>query len=260
MYILFKEIAGVNSVIEGNAKLWRYMDFTKLVSLLATQSIYLRRSDEFKDVFEGVLFGYGVENAREDIEAMFSEAGCSERFIQTRLEEAEELANDVIERAERNRKNVFINCWHLNEYESAAMWDLYLKSNEGIAIQTTFDKIKQSLNVCKEEIFIGKVKYIDHTKQKNLTESYLEPFFTKRISFKHEQEVRLVYALTPYHEEYDENSDVKGKGIQVSLTDLIERVYVSPDADSWFVDVVKVVLEKFDIDAEVVHSDLYTIK
>lgn len=257
---MFKEIAGVNSDIEGSAKLWRYMDFTKLVSLLANQSIYLRRSDEFKDVFEGVLFGYGVENAREDIEAMFSEAGCSERFIQNQLEKAEEVANDVIERAERNRKNVFINCWHLNEYESAAMWDLYLKSNEGIAIQTTFDKIKRSLNVCKEEVFIGKVKYIDHTKHKNLIESYLEPFFTKRISFKHEQEVRLVYALTPHHEEYVENPVEIGKNIQVNLADLIERVYVSPDADPWFVDIVKVVLGKFNINVEVIHSDLYKIK
>ncbi|HDX9701795.1 TPA: DUF2971 domain-containing protein [Bacillus thuringiensis] len=256
---MFKEIIGVNSDIEGNAKLWRYMDFTKLVSLVADQSIYLRRSDEFTDVFEGVLFGYGVENAREDIEAMFSEAGCSERFIQKQLEKAEEVANDVIERAERNRKNVFINCWHLNEYESAAMWGLYLKSNEGIAIQTTFDKIKRSLNVCKEDVFIGKVKYIDHTKHKNLIESYLEPFFTKRISFKHEQEVRLVYALTPHHEEYVENSEEIGKNIQVNLADLIERVYVSPDAAPWFVDVVKVVLEKFNIDAEVIHSKLYEL-
>ncbi|TPV39577.1 DUF2971 domain-containing protein [Bacillus dicomae] len=257
---MFKEIEGVNSNIEGKAKLWRYMDFTKLVSMLSTQSIYLCRSDEFKDVFEGVLFGYEVENAREDIEKMCSELGLSEEFMYSKLGGAEKLVDFAKNLAEHNRKNVFINCWHLNEYESAAMWDLYLKSNEGIAIQTTFDKVKKSLNVCEEDIYIGEVQYLDHTKQKNLNISYLEPFFTKRISFKHEQEVRLVYALTPHHEEYVENSDVKGKSIQVDLTDLIERVYVSPDAASWFVDVVKVTLEKFNIDAEVVHSDLYKIK
>ncbi|QUW39900.1 DUF2971 domain-containing protein [Bacillus cereus] len=257
---MFKKIVGVNSDIKGDAKLWRYMDFTQLVSLISTESIYLRRSDKFKDVFEGVLFNYGVQNAREDMETMFSEAGCSERFINAQLENAEKLANSVMERAEKNRKNVFVNCWHSNEYESAAMWDLYLKSNEGIAIQTTFDRLKQSLNVCKEDIFIGEVNYIDHTKQKNLVESYLEPFFTKRISFKHEQEVRLVYALTPHHEEYVENPVEKGKYIQVSLTDLIERIYVSPDAEPWFVDVVKVVLKKFNIDVKVIHSDLYKIK
>ncbi len=51
-----------------------------------------------------------------------------------------------------------------------------------------------------------------------------------------------------------------GRNVKVDLSNLIERVYVSPDADPWFVDVVKVVLEKFDIDAEVVHSELYEIK
>ncbi|MCQ6523999.1 DUF2971 domain-containing protein [Bacillus paranthracis] len=257
---MFKEIEGVNSNIEGNAKLWRYMDFTKLVSLVSTQSIYLCRSDEFKDVFEGALFGYGVEKAREDIEKMYSGLGVSEGFMNSQLDKVDKLVDFTNNLAENNRKNVFINCWHLNEYESAAMWDLYLKSNEGIAIQTTFDKIKQSLNVCEEDIYIGEVEYLDHTKQKNLSISYLELFFTKRISFKHEQEVRLVYALTPFHEEYEEHSDVKGKSIQVDLTHLIERVYVSPDAAPWFVDVVKVILEKFNIDAEVIHSELYKVK
>ncbi|EOO12804.1 DUF2971 domain-containing protein [Bacillus cereus] len=257
---MFKEIVGVNSNIEGNAKLWRYMDFTKLVSLLSTQSIYLCRSDEFKDVFEGALFGYGVENAREEIEKMCSGLGFSEGFTHSQLGKAEKLVDLAKKLAENNRKNVFINCWHLNEYESAAMWDLYLKSNEGIAIQTTFDKVKESLNVCEEDIYIGEVQYLDHTKQKNLNKSYLELFFTKRISFKHEQEVRLVYALTPFHEEYDENSNVKGKSIQVDLTHLIERVYVSPDAAPWFVDVVKVILKKFNIHAEVIHSELYKVK
>ncbi|MGR6012307.1 hypothetical protein ACT7CV_15295 [Bacillus paranthracis] len=101
---MFKEIVGVNSDIKGDAKLWRYMDFSQLVSLISTESIYLRRSDKFKDVFEGVLFNYGVQNAREDIEAMFSETGCSERFIHAQLENAEKVANSVMERAKKNRK------------------------------------------------------------------------------------------------------------------------------------------------------------
>ncbi|WP_274606758.1 MULTISPECIES: hypothetical protein [unclassified Bacillus (in: firmicutes)] len=29
---MFKKIAGVNSDIEGNAKLWRYMDITPMLS------------------------------------------------------------------------------------------------------------------------------------------------------------------------------------------------------------------------------------
>ncbi|MGS0534385.1 hypothetical protein ACU80C_31965 (plasmid) [Bacillus mycoides] len=58
-----------------------------------------------------------------------------------------------------------MNCWNLNEYEPAAMWNLYLKSSEGVAIQTTFDKIKKSLEACEEGIIVGKVDYIDHIKE-----------------------------------------------------------------------------------------------
>ena len=38
---------------EPGAVLWRYMDFTKFVSLLDTQSLYLARADQLSDPFEG---------------------------------------------------------------------------------------------------------------------------------------------------------------------------------------------------------------
>ncbi|GEM_PF-5423954 len=94
------------------------------------------------------------------------------------LGKAEEFTKQTYDFSEHERKTKFINCWHLNDFESAAMWDFYLKSNEGIAIQTTFDRFKRSLNRSKEEIYMGKVK----------------PFFTKRISFSHENDVRLLYS------------------------------------------------------------------
>jgi len=42
-----------------------------------------------------------------------------------------------------NIKNSFISCWHYNLTESGAMWRLYLKSNEGIAIRTTTKNFKK---------------------------------------------------------------------------------------------------------------------
>ena len=38
-----------------------------------------------------------------------------------------------------------INCWHMNDHESAAMWKLYLKSNEGIAVQSTYETLRDSI-------------------------------------------------------------------------------------------------------------------
>ena len=48
-------------------------------------------------------------------------------------------------RRKKNREEFAINCWHLNDHESAAMWKLYLKSNEGIVIQSTFTNLNTVL-------------------------------------------------------------------------------------------------------------------
>lgn len=107
---------------------------------------------------------------------------------------------------------------------------------------------------------MGKVDCIDHIKEYNYRESMIYQYFTKRLSFKHEEEVRLVYSETANNKDLSsEYKYILGRNIDVDISNLIERVYVSPDADPWFVDVVKVVLEKFNIDAEVIHSKLYEL-
>ncbi|EJP83496.1 MULTISPECIES: DUF2971 domain-containing protein [Bacillus cereus group] len=259
---MFVENEDINSDINNDAKLWRYMDFTKLVSLLSTSTLYFPRSDQFKDVFEGKIYGYGEEDALITIEQLIDSTNTSENFKRHSRSIVEHVVKSVYDRSEKDKKNVFVNCWHLNEYESAAMWDLYLKNEEGIAIQTTFNSIKKSLDACKEEIFIGKVKYVDPAKYKNLNNSFIEPFFTKRMSFSHEKEVRLIYApvIDVYDDEQCPDESIIGKNIRMNLDELIEKVYVSPDAAPWFVEVVRVVLEKFDVNAEIVHSDLYKIR
>ncbi|PEO80839.1 DUF2971 domain-containing protein [Bacillus toyonensis] len=259
---MFAENEGMNSDIKDDAKLWRYMDFTKLVSLLSTSTLYFPRSDKFKDVFEGMIYGYGKEDTSNTIEELLESTDSSENFKKHSRSIVDQVVKSVYDRSERDKKRVFINCWHLNEYESAAMWDLYLKNEEGIAIQTTFNRIKKSLSACEEEIFIGKVKYVDPAKYKNLNNSFIEPFFTKRMSFSHEKEVRLVYApaIDVYDDEQYWDESLVGKNIRMNLGELIEKVYVSPDAAPWFVEVVRVVLEKFDMNAEIIHSDLYKIK
>lgn len=258
----------VNSNIEEDAKLWRYMDFAKLVSLLSNESLYLCRSDKFRDVFEGRLFG--LENVKKVIEnqnlimdnSYFlgndDLGGCRSLVFGS----YDDYSKVKLETAEFIRKNVFVNCWHLNEEQSAAMWDLYVKSGEGIAVQTTFGRVKRSLNCCGKDIYIGKVGYIDHLKEENYIGDKILPFFTKRLSFKHEEEVRVVYSALDEKGFWDDATkyeDMHGINLKVDLNELIESIYISPDAPPWFASVVEVILEKFNIDAKVIHSKLYEL-
>ncbi len=134
-----------------DVKVWRCMDFTKFVSLLDSQCLYFTRVDKFNDPFEGSWPQFNVlarqcipegipENARDSyLKAMTNMGEINRQWLKFHA----------------------INCWHMNEHESAAMWKLYLKSDEGIAIQSTYKKLKDSL-IDEERIFLSIVNYIDY--------------------------------------------------------------------------------------------------
>jgi hypothetical protein len=58
-----------------------------------------------------------------------------------------------------------ISCWHMNEQESAAMWSLYLRSNEGVCIQSTYRRLRSSLPRC---VRIGEVNYLNYDNERFL--------------------------------------------------------------------------------------------
>jgi len=94
-----------------NIKIWRYMDFTKLVSLIDTRQLYFTRSDKFDDRFEGSLPRRNVE-ARKIIP----------NYIPDELKYVyENLMNSSIDINKNWKRYMAVNCWHANEYESAAM-------------------------------------------------------------------------------------------------------------------------------------------
>jgi len=136
---------------DETVKVWKYMDFTKLVSLIDSRRLHFTRVDKFDDPFEGSWPRINV-HARHDIPDDLP------------LENSEAFARAMKRLGEINRqwpKHVAINCWHMNEHESAAMWKLYLKSNEGIAVQSRYNKLRDSI-IDDETVNLGKVKYLDY--------------------------------------------------------------------------------------------------
>ncbi|MFO7559237.1 MAG: hypothetical protein R6X10_10445 [Desulfobacterales bacterium] len=219
-------------------KVWRYMDFTKFVSLIESQRLYFTRADRFKDPFEGSWPKVNVA-MREIVPEGIPPDGHDAYLKATR---------DLGGHFKNSRRFMAINCWCMNEYESAAMWKLYLKSDEGIAIQSTYAKLKQSL-IDDERIYLGKVKYIDYDKEYIGGGNVLNPFVHKRKSFEHEQEIRVIVSKWPTRIE-------KSLQIKVDIETLIERIYVAPSASDWFADLVEAVISRYGYNFEVVHSRL----
>lgn len=52
-------------------------------------------------------------------------------------EEERAVGRANVEAFRRARDLMYVSSWHMNEHESTAMWRLYLKSDEGLAIRTT---------------------------------------------------------------------------------------------------------------------------
>ncbi|ASF47800.1 hypothetical protein [Methylovulum psychrotolerans] len=241
---------------DENEKVWRYMDFTKFISLLESSALYFTRADKFEDPFEGC---YPKEEILA-VEEMLDVDKSSRTEEQRRLE-----MEFFCDKSQRRKKYVFINCWHLNNHESAAMWKLYLKSNEGIAIQSTYQKLKNAF-ISDQRIYLGHVKYIDYEteyfdRRKHPSANLLRPFIYKRKSFGHEKEVRAIIekldGYTVNENPHEQKNTIHGLQAAINLDVLIEKIYVAPNAEPWFLEIVKSIIRRYDKHYEVMQSDLY---
>jgi len=247
----------------GDVKIWRYMDFTKLMSLLDSYSHYFARPDRFNDPFEG---SWPVKNKitidrlmkkHEDMDTLWAD----EYFKKSG-------SFQYISKNEFS-KQIAISCWHMNEFESAAMWKLYTKSNESIAIQTTYSKLRLSL-WDQTPLEIGLVLYIDYENDE-IEHTLFSPFMHKRKSFEHEQEVRAIVTirstLGPMEEVRKYDKDCKNKkftiqGVEIpiaadyTMEKLIDKIHINPEAPDWVLDLVGRVVKKYNFEIEVVRSDL----
>lgn len=218
-------------------RIWRYMDFTKFVYTLDKACLYFTHVDLLGDPYEG----------------SYSRANTWIRKLAYSKSNETIPLEKVIETMRETRKHIFVNCWHMNEGESAAMWKLYAKTNEAICIQSSYERLKKNLPTFAN---IGMVNYIDYDKEWVPEDNIYNPFLFKRQSFQHEREIRaIIYSKDPCVPS-DLLVDKNGLPIQLDINYLIDKIYVSPEAPDWFYKLVKNVSIKYGINKKVLKSSL----
>ena len=129
------------------------------------------------------------------------------------------------------------------------MWSLYTKDQScAIAIKTTYDRLYNAIGK-NPLIEIGKVNYIDYT------ETFVEiraPFWFKRKSFQHENEVRAI--LTDY-----DKKDLNGLYVQVYLDKLIQSVHISPSCPSWIAGLIVDICNKYNVSVPIKKSSMSSL-
>ena len=209
---------------------WKYLDLSKFLDLLLSQKLFMSRSDKFEDQYEGT-------------------------FSEPTFEEIKKLATDnpeFLNYYKTHREKVAISSWHINEYESFAMWQIFTQNSEGLAIQSTIGRLRKALDP-EQNInqYIGEVNYIDYKKEYIPFDDMFFPFLFKRKSFQYEREVRIISDIS--------ESKIKindGLKINVDIDQLIEKIYIHPKSENWYKKLVIQLVSELGFNFEIEKSDL----
>lgn len=227
---------------DSDILIWRYMDIPRLIALLTGEALWFGRADHQRDRHEGAL-GPASFNAWR---TAFTSAGLSESDAKNYEQHRAYVADKI-------SRTMFLNCWHMSDYESAAMWGMYVANGQGVAIRSTYSRLSESLTG-PEPIFIGMVNYVDPRVEVVPQGNVLWPYLHKRRSFSYEQELR---AICWKGREMHSSTSPLGFNIAVDVDRLIDAVFVAPGQPAWFHSVVTTVVQKLGHTGVSVHqSDL----
>jgi hypothetical protein len=217
-------------VPDESVTIWRYVDFAKFVDLLETRCLFFARVDKLGDDFEG---------------------SCPKANLRYRLKEHRK----VIGGANIEADDISAFYKRLREF-TAAMWTLYLKSNEGIALRSSYRRLRDSFIDQKACRMIYRVHYIDYDKD-TMSINLLAPFLHKRKSFEHESELRAIIQELPT-ERFKGSRRPFDTGIRVpiNLDVLIDKIHVAPQTPDWQFNLVKSLVRKYGLQKEVIRSIL----
>ncbi|QKJ64658.1 DUF2971 domain-containing protein [Flavobacterium sp. M31R6] len=215
---------------DSDTIVWKYLDLSKFLDLLLSQKLFMSRSDKFEDQYEGT-------------------------FSEPTFEEIKKLSinnPDFLNYYKTHREKVAISSWHINEYESFAMWQIFTQNSEGLAIQSTVKRLQDALVPEKNyKQYIGEVNYIDYKKEYIPFDDLFFPFLFKRKSFQYEREVRIITDVTENTVKLND-----GLKINVDITQLIEKIYIHPKSENWYKNLVIQLVKQLGFDFEIEKSDL----
>ena len=240
-----------------DAPVWRYIDVAKYLSMLQSRALFFSRLDRLGDPFEGSLPRANIESDAAAMEEMFrSVPTLSDDEKRRRLVSIRE-SSGLLGRA--MTRWCAVNCWHINGHESAAMWETYARAGAGVAVRSTFDRLRRSFDQSPTTVYLGTVEYIDYAADFIPPGNLFSRVLRKRKSFEHERELRAVVCQMGGSDQgldFDYSPWEIGLNIEIDLQVLVERVHVSPTAPAWFAAVIRDATSRYGFDWDVTQSGL----
>ncbi len=224
---------------------WRYMDLTKLISIVLRDQLTLSRLDTLPDKFEGLHGRHFERRFREEMTANLTDSATSGLELQTTDEAAANIARHAIEFAQQIRRISYVSCWRMGANESEAMWRIYGSAPSSVAIMLPYQRLRDSLD--DASLFIGMINYFDYERDLAPGSNLYGPIMSKRHEFDFEKEVRIARARV---ELYNSNGPdplatlPKVETIPWDTAGTIERIVVSPYTPRWQSDTIREIVQR----------------
>jgi hypothetical protein len=193
-----------------DTRLWRYMKLNSFLELLSGHLIQTR-IDVLNDAAEGA---YGYKHIR----FRNGESGKPEEIIR------------------RARTRVAATYWfEFEERESSGMWNIYGRSGESVAIETSVGALRDLLSR-EGQVRIERMRY---EPMHGEIDDIATLFFHKRREYKEEREIRSVQVF-----DRPLNDPIIDQRLSLDdLNSLVRRIILAPDSRQTFIEAVKHVVE-----------------
>jgi hypothetical protein len=246
---------------------WRYMPFSKYISLLTYQALWFSKLKILEDKFEGMM----PPPTKKSMQSKFDDW---KKVIPPNLHcQLDQMAP---RNEQDSRELLVVSCWFLDESESERMWNEYGGGSESVAIRSTIGKLISAIAPhYEDETHIGRVKYVDfnsYSMDGYKANQGVKRAFIKDNKYQHESELRIVtknrkstFCVRPNGKLYTE-SDIQGKNmnnferpglyIAVNIPQLISEIIISPTAGEWLYLLISRISEMSKLNIPVSYSEL----
>jgi hypothetical protein len=237
--------------------IWRYMSLEKFLDLLEKKELHFARGDKFEDPFEGSFTV--VEKKRQEKLRDFT---CNRGNIPANEQES------TIE----GRASFLVSCWHKNNNEDMAMWQIYGgKNNPSVAIVSTVEFLTKSLleyTISEPDLIIGNVRYLKpeepHIPLKINSKALLwcdgVRLLHKQHPFKYENEVRAIFDATDHIPLYKKASHLPtGISVLIDINLLINKIIISPLSLPSLTGTMEKILKTYDMDINLLEKSSLSI-
>ena len=276
----------LNENTEYETPIYRYMDFSKFLSLIHQKYLFLARASSYEDGLEGMptqLDSFLNSGAVEILDDVVNNLWPSaERVLdperQRKLQEiaaarrrVEEREVDTVLGPQKARdypshdsifeavsKWVDVSCWHtdVRGAESMAMWKIYGAGAAAVCVQSTLRDVMESMAIPSDlQVYAGMVSYFDYKNDLVGNDVPINLYFQKSTYYEFEKELRIVMFPS---KAIEANTPREQFGTKVSVDPkrLIKSVMVSPAASDWFNELVQLVLNEAGFDVPVAKSSI----